>query len=162
MTVYATVATARRGQTGQGGYRSDARKVDAAVNGGVIVCQGTGDLTVKVPTTAAEVAAAVGALRYDPSLAPKTSAQTTDFAANDMADVLMEGCIWLYSETAHTRGTQPYCRYATGTGGTELGVLRNAAVASETALLPNAVVEKTTSGAGPVLVRINLPFRAAS
>jgi len=161
-TIAATIAVSRRGNKGDERGFDNPKKLDAAANAGILVCQGAADGSVKAVDSAANVAAAIGGLLYDPSQPKATSTQTTDYALGELHSVREEGCIWMQSETAQTRGAQPYARYATGAGGTELGVLRNDAVTSETALIPNARVERATTGAGPVLVRLNLPARAAS
>jgi hypothetical protein len=112
---------------------------------------------VKAPATAAEAAAPDGALPYDASYPRRTDTQTTDYVAGDMVPIVDKGPIYLYAETAMVRGSQPYVRYLAGAGGTELGVLRNALVASETALCLGIRVKETTTAAGPVKVELNLP-----
>ena len=158
MSIVASYGTARRGMAGDGYMPGPSEQLEAAANAGILVTRlgTTNKNAVKAPATAAEVAAICGALIYDQSRPKKTATQTTDFAAGDIAEVVQLGPIVLHSETAQAKGTNPYVRYAAGAGGTELGVLRNAAVASETAQLTKIEILETTTAAGPVWCRINV------
>lgn len=76
------------------------------------------------------------------------------WVAGDVVPVLRKGRIYVVPETAFNEGEAVHVRYA-GVG--NAGAVRNAAVASETAILPSAVFRNSGSASGLAIVEINLP-----
>lgn len=79
------------------------------------------------------------------------------FPANAMVEYLQMGDVWMITEEAIAVadiGAPVFYRYATGAGGTVMGRVRKAAVASEAEALPNAKFMSTAAAGGLVIVRI--------
>ena len=72
----------------------------------------------------------------------------------DLVPVLVQGEMYVSAEDSCTAGNQVYIRYASGSGGTTLGAVRDGAVSSETAALPRAYFAESRSGAGLVKIRV--------
>lgn len=69
--------------------------------------------------------------------------------------ILRAGRVWCLSETAIVEGSQPFCRFASGAGGSQLGVFRNSADTS-TAVQPKGLIAITgVSAAGIFLAEFN-------
>jgi hypothetical protein len=117
----------------------------------------------KVPASAANVAQAIGVVQYKATELPPADTTVNDYAADTVVPVQNDGDIWVVCEEAMALTDDVYVRWVTGTG-TQLGAVRNDADTSGTdraALLPNARVVKASTGAGVVLLRINLPAAAS-
>ncbi len=160
MQTFAETVSPRRGTPASVDYDSATRVLEAAMPAGVIVSQGTADLGAVVPATAAAVVAAIGVVIYNALLpAPSDDATTNDFAANRAAEVMNEGQIWAVCEDAIAAGAQVYCRYtANGAGKLQLGAVRSDVDGGNAALLPNCRAQSTSTGAGVIKLRVNLPF----
>jgi len=78
----------------------------------------TGDVTT--------VAAVLGVSLLDPTYPQLEAALATDplYRQGTLFPVIRRGRILLGSETALVKGTNPFVRFASGTGGTKLGALR--------------------------------------
>lgn len=83
---------------------------------------GRGDKSIRAPAASADVTgpAAYGVSMWDPSY-PFDGGDYKQYAA---LPCMRKGTILLKSETAQAKGTNPFVRYATGTG-TVLGSIRN-------------------------------------
>ena len=153
-TVNTAPATKAAGQLADNGpSRTEAGFASAALAFGRIVAwaTGTSDRTLKLPAAATDVTAQVaGVVRQQVA----KEADATGYAEKEDVPVLKQGVIYVTSETATTKGGSVHVRYA-GTG--NKGEVRNAAVASETDVLPGARFEETISAAGVVAISINLP-----
>jgi hypothetical protein len=132
--------------------------VDTDLPAGIIVVPGSADGKVKAPASAAEVLTAVGVLVYP--LADVAASATAECEAGCAYEVLDEGLIWCVCETAMARGAIPFVRRAAGVG-EQLGALRNDADTDDATALPNCRVERTASGTGICLVKVNLPGAAS-
>lgn len=127
----------------------------ASLIGGQFVARDAADGKVKLPTTANEVQlTGVGFVVYDAAhTVPDGSA--FDYAAGDAVPVLEHGDIWVQSEEALAYGDPVFVRFASGGGGSVLGLVRNDADTATAAELVNARVLKTTAAAGLVLIRVD-------
>jgi hypothetical protein len=145
------------------------RVTDAATNCALAVCDGaTPGQTCKVPTTAAEAAAAIGIL-VNPEFLNEVGA-AADYLAAQQATILEEGYIWVNAEGTVAVGDPVYVRHTSdGGSNTTRGTMRNnndfaaglvltpaatyGAAAKEFGItLSNGVVEETfvfTSDASP-------------
>jgi len=132
--------------------------LDAAMPAGVIVAPAAEGHCV-LPSTAALVAKALGVLAYDPVVETPTST-SYDFNSGECGEVVDDGAIWVVAESGLAVGDQPYCRFAAGAGGSQLGAVRADADTASAALLPNARVLAVTTGLAKV--RVNLPHGAAA
>lgn len=157
MQTFAEDVTPRRGLKASVMNVGVAYTLDSAAPAGVVVvpaAEGHADL----PASAADVAKAMGVLAYD--LVTEAPDASTDFAADNPAEVVDDGIIWMVAETGLAVGDQPYCRYGTGAGGSQLGAVRADADTATAALLPNSRVLAVTTGLAKV--RVNLPHGAAA
>jgi hypothetical protein len=68
--------------------------------------------------------------------------------------VLVEGEVYVTSETAVTKGNPVCVRFASGSQGTTLGALMDGVVSNESVALPRAYWAETTSGAGIAMMRL--------
>lgn len=98
---------------------------------GVFVAVGgsLGDQGAILP--AASTAKLLGVLQHAHGFAIGTQQGTTGLKAGVQLPILTRGRIWVVSETAAAPGDPVFVRYAAGAGGTQLGAVRNATVASE-------------------------------
>ena len=165
MQTFAETVTPRRGTPASVEYDESSHVTEAALPAGVIVCQGTADNAVKVPASAANVAAAKGVVLYNALMpAPSDDATTNDFAAGRAVSVMNEGVIWVICEDAIAAGAAVFCRHtANGAGKLQLGAVRsdNDGGGATVASLPNCRAVTTTTGAGVVKLRVNLPYATA-
>jgi hypothetical protein len=122
---------------------------------GLLICPGTADAQAKLPTSAAEVLRALGVA----VLMPLKSEDSVSFRASLKEAVLYleKGEIWVAVEGAVTRGSQPFVRFATGTGGSQKGAFRADGDTSTAGVLPGCRFMSSTAGAGFAKVRLNLP-----
>lgn len=79
-----------------------------------------------------------------------------DYPANRPTPVLRRGRIWVLAEGAVTRFTQPFIRFASGAGGTELGSFRGDADTATAVAAPYALYLTDAAAGGLVLVEITL------
>lgn len=161
MASFATGVTPRRGmsRTSHSGCYSAVLAADAPA--GVFVCDdGSGKPGCKVPATAANVLQASGVLQYMATELPPTDTTANDYAADTVVPIQNDGDIWVVCEEAMAVTDDVYVRRATGTG-TQLGAVRTDADTATATLLPNVRVVKASTGAGVVLLRLNLPAAAS-
>jgi 2-keto-4-pentenoate hydratase len=165
MQTFAETVTPRRGTPASVDYDESSHVTEAALPAGVLVCQGTADNAVKVPTSAAEVAACKGVVLYNALMpAPGDDATTNDFAAARAVSVMNSGVIWAVCEDAIAAGAAVFCRHtANGGGKTQLGAVRsdNDGGGATVASLPNCRAVSASTGAGVVKLRVNLPYATA-
>jgi hypothetical protein len=164
MQTFAESVSPRRGTPASIDYDESMHVLEAAVPAGVLVCQGaTADNAVKVPSTAALVAAAKGVVIYNALMpAPGDDATTNDFAAARAVSIMLEGVIWVVCEDAIAAGAPVFCRYtANGAGKLQLGAVRSDADGGNAASLPNCRAVSTSTGAGVIKLRVNLPYATA-
>ena len=163
MQTFAETVTPYRG-TKAGLCVGNHMTLEAAQPAGVIVSQGTADDGAVVPASAGAVAAAIGAVVYNPlQPAPSDDATTNDFPANSVGEVVSAGDVWVVCEDAISSGAQVYCRHtANGAGKLQLGAVRSDADTANAALLPNCRAISTSTGAGVIKLRLNLPHGAAA
>jgi hypothetical protein len=77
--------------------------------------------------------------------------------ANSMAPVGRVVRVLVTVEETVKDGDPVYVRYASGSGGSQLGSFRTSADSSTAALLPNACYRSDASAAGLAVCEINLP-----
>jgi hypothetical protein len=137
--------------------------VNAAVSGGQFVTRNAADDKAKLPTSAAMVqTTGLGFVVLDTSWAPVDGA-TTDYDASTSIPVMSRGYLYAYGEEAMALGDAVYVRI-TSDGGTNtvLGRVRNDADTGRCVQVFNARVEEASSGAGPVLIYVDLVPRDAA
>lgn len=123
---------------------------------GCVVTKGDATDTIVHPDAAAEVTdeklvrGVVVASHEHESNPEVASPQYDQYTA---VPVMRKGRIFVKAEDVISEGTSTVnVRYASGVGGTQLGGLRGAAVASETAVLPKSKWKSSTSSAGQLAV----------
>jgi len=100
-----------------------------------------------VPTSAAEITDGdgLGVVMYDASKAPAATAAAqaadNDHDVEQSVPLVQKGRVWVICDAGATitANSQAFVRYATGAGGTRLGVFREDDPGSEAAALPNGV-----------------------
>lgn len=116
---------------------------------------GAGDIAGNgaiLPAAAGDVTAGLlGVSMIDPTREPSET-----FAQYEGFSVLKRGQIWMLSEDACDAGAAVYVRH-TAAGAEELGTVRSDADTADAAVAPGCRFETTTSGAGLILVSVNLP-----
>jgi 2-keto-4-pentenoate hydratase len=163
MQTFAATVSPRRGTPASVDYDESSHVTEAAMPAGVLVCQGTADNQCKVPASAANVAAARGVVLYNALMpAPGDDATTNDFAAARAVSVMNSGVVWVVCEDAIAAGAAVFCRHtANGGGKLQLGAVRSDADGATAASLPNCRAVSTSTGAGVVKLRVNLPYATA-
>jgi hypothetical protein len=130
--------------------------LSAAIPFGVMTAIGAGANQIALPAAAGDVTDVkklVGVAIAHQAMESSASG-LPQYAPNSAVNVLKKGRVWVQVENAVTRGTSDvHVRYA-GVG--QRGGFRGAAVASETAVLPNAKWLSSTTGAGLALLEIDL------
>lgn len=107
----------------------------------------------KLPAIAADVSkpGAMGIVVYD-----QTREGNSDWPALRPTPVMRRGRIWVLTESAVTRWTVPFVRFASGAGGTELGSFRGDADTASAAQCPWALFLTDATAGSLVLVEISL------
>ena len=144
---------------GQLGDAGDTRIVSlkndqgADIPAGVIVsrkAEGTCDL----PAGATELMA--GAVVNSFARNPNDLSGTAAVKDQEQCNVLEEGAIWLLCEEAMAVLDDVYVRYASGSGGSQLGAIRNDADTSTARQSKGIRVLRATTGAGPCLCYVSV------
>ncbi len=123
---------------------------------------GPGDYAVRLPRAAADITGGRGlgllVEQHDvvqlPVEAGSAYATALAIAGNDCVNVLHEGRAWAYSESAIVKGAGVYARFASGAGGTTLGVLRGDDDSASAALIPRAKALTSCAAGGLFVVEI--------
>lgn len=129
---------------------------DAAIAPGRVVCRDGNDRKVKVPTTAAEVLAAIGVTELQDTQI-LSSNNSGNYPANTRLSVVRKGVIVMVTAAAAVQGQPVFVYY--GSGDTTLrGKVTSAHIDGEAALLPGArfAASQATPG-GLVAVEFDLP-----
>lgn len=112
MAVFEEITRGRRGLSCSldpkdvGGFRSAL-----TIPAGIVVVPGTTEGSCKAPTTAAEVAKALGVVMYSPTEQPDT-ATGNEYRAKSMCDVQTMGHIWCTVEGTVVKDAQPFVRFS--------------------------------------------------
>jgi hypothetical protein len=123
---------------------------------------GPADYAVRLPRAAADITGGRGlgllVEQHDivqlPIEAGSAYATALSIPGNDCVNVLHEGRAWAYSESAIVKGAGVYARFASGSGGSVLGVLRGDDDSSTAALIPRAKALTSCSAGGIFIVEI--------
>ena len=128
------------------GYNADTRVVETAagIGFGLAVSQGTADKGVVLGG-----AAAVGVSMRDITLVHSAAADLDKYVDNENMSVMVQGDIWVLTDSAVTKGG--VCTYDNVTG-----VLGSTAVGGSKVAFPGRW-QTSTSGAGLAKLRVNLP-----
>jgi hypothetical protein len=112
------------------------------------------DKAIKAPAVTGDITgpAAYGVTLWDPTY-PFDGGDYKQYAS---LPVMRKGRIWLKSETAQVKGTNPFVRFATGTG-TVLGSIRNDADTATAVAAPWLRIETPCGVAGYCEVTVQLP-----
>ena len=144
--------------------RTNDRYAEVVIQSGVLVCQGTDDRQCKLPTSAAEVAKALGvapARVTSDSRFPSTATAGSTYQVGDNVGAIPEGAVWVTVEDAVTAGNSAYVRFAANAPRTQKGAFRSDGDdpgGGATAAVNNSIKFLTsTAGAGLALVSVNLP-----
>lgn len=157
-TTYAAgITAALEGQIADSGRTDVTSKVahESITAGRFTARQANG--RVKLPTQATDITGGVaeGFAALDTAREGALgTGGSAPWVAGDVVPVLRKGRIYVVPETAFNEGEAVHVRYG-GVG--DKGAVRNAAVASETAILPSAVFRNSGSASGLAIVEINLP-----
>jgi hypothetical protein len=124
---------------------------------GVFTCLVAGASTDKSAKLPAAVSAKLLGLvmfnnEYDPS-----EIGTVGLKPKSILNIGTKGRFWVISETNVANGDRLFVRAVAGAGGTQLGAIRNAAVADETIDCTTQGVFRSTGNAGtPVILEIDM------
>lgn len=130
----------------------------AAITPGRFVCRDADDRKVKVPTTAAEVRAALGVTELSETQI-LSSNNTGDYPINTRLSVVRKGVVWMLATTAAVQGNDVFVYYA---GAVAKGKVGGSYVSGENVKLPGAKFWTTqATPAALVAVEIDLPAGAA-
>jgi hypothetical protein len=135
-----------------------------AVRTGTLVCA---DLTTgkvrnaaKLPGTGAETGrpTAMGIVPADlmRDISVAVAANTPDWPAMRPAPAMRRGRIWVLAESAVTRWSYPFVRFAAGAGGTVIGGFRADADSASAAQLTTAIFLTEADAGGLALLEIDL------
>lgn len=115
---------------------------------------GRDDKAVRAPAAAADITgpAAAGVAMWDPTY-PFDDGDYKQYAT---LPVMKKGRMLMKSETAQLKGTNPYVRYASGAGGTVLGILRDDGDTSSAAQATWLKVIKPCAAGALCEVEVNL------
>jgi hypothetical protein len=131
--------------------------VAAAHGFGKFACLGAGPGLIALPAAAADITdlkKAIGVVLAKQDMESSASGDP-QYPVKSAVPVMKKGRVWVNTESAVTAGSSDvHVRYVAGSG--SVGAFRGAAVASETAILPDAKWLSTTTGAGLALLEINL------
>lgn len=138
------------------------RVAQVAMQGGLLVVQGTRDEQCKLPTVSTDITSVLKPLGItrdniarDPNFPSGGTAGYT-YQIGDSVEIVSQGQVWVTVEEAVAPGDDVYVRCDTGTG-SQKGAFRSSADSSTAALLAGAVYRTTAAADGLALVEINLP-----
>lgn len=137
-------------------YQIVGKVCDADMTVGVAVAPGATDESCKVPASAADVDNALGVAVYHP-FRQVLGAGGEEYADGQVADVMIDGEIWVVVEEAVSPGDPVFCRHTANGGNTTLGAFRTDADTSNAAAFDGARFASTTSGAGIAKLRLKRP-----
>lgn len=133
-------------------------KINAAgpITFGCVVTKGASTDLIVHPDAAAEITdekVVRGIAVASHEMESQAGSDAPNYKTGSVVPVMRKGRIWVLSEDAVTEGTGTVnVRYAAGAGGTQLGALRGAAVASETAVLPKAKWKTSTTAVNQLAI----------
>lgn len=105
----------------------------------------------RLPRVTGDIAAGVflGIAIADQTLeGPTPPASAVGYKNHATLEILQQGEIFVVTEGAVTEGAQLYCRFASGSGGSQLGAFRADADSSTATAVPGLYATETTSAAG--------------
>lgn len=144
------------GVLGRKNHQSVSRVAEADVDAGLFVTVGTDvDDGCAVPTSVAEVVDCLGVTRRI-TTHDDEGAGGEHYADNGAVEIVYEGFIYVLCEETVAAGDPVFVRYASGAGGTILGKVRNDDPGTEASAFPAAQFAASRTGAGPVLVKVNI------
>ncbi len=126
----------------------------AGVYAGKGVVQGTDPVKQCVMPSTAITGTFLGFVVYEAGKAKRASGYSYD--RYESVPILRRGRIWLMAEGAIAAGTKPYIRH-TANGALLPGNIRGDADTAKADQLEGVLTETATSGAGLILVSVNLP-----
>lgn len=129
-----------------------SEEASAEIPFGVCVAQGVADSQCELPDASGDKL--VGMVQHSHAYAKGDGGElgTTGLKPKACVNVLRKGRMYVVAETTIAAGDRLFVRYAAGAGGTQLGALRNAAVASETIDATAQGVFRTGGVAGTLVV----------
>lgn len=150
---------------GQLGGNSPAREVvsrllsTGSVAAGRLVVRDVSDTTIRLPTSAGDIAATVGATLYDASKPPFAYGAPlwNGTRIPPMVPVLRKGRVWVIVEENVTQSMNVYVRFAAGAGGTNLGAFRASDDSGTAAQLGSARYATSSVAGGLAQLELNLP-----
>ncbi|MGL5719778.1 MAG: structural cement protein Gp24 [Alphaproteobacteria bacterium] len=119
--------------------------------GRVVAVDGTSATKVKLPNNSADKLVGVAMRSH---VYPSDVPASADIETGKSLAVMHFGEIYVKTETAVVVGDPVHVRYATGAGGTDLGSVRNATVASETIAWTDAEFSGNAAAGQIVKIRI--------
>lgn len=125
---------------------------------GCFVSKGTDQDHVKLPTTSSEVTASgVGFAIQDWSTEQVVADTVATFPIKSAVPVMKQGRLWVVTEEAVNAEDPVFVRFATGSGGTQLGAVRKSADTTTAVQLPGARFETSALALGLVQIIVNVP-----
>jgi hypothetical protein len=114
---------------------------------GIGVAQGTADDAAKLPASSSDKIAGI-VIRVAGQNQLGLGGTNTGVLTADRMSILEDGKCWVQVEEAVTPASPVYCRYATGSGGSQKGAFRASADTTTAALVKGARYETSAGIAG--------------
>lgn len=156
--VLASMVAGRRGAIADSGLKDveTHKNPDAEIKFGCVVTKGAADGEIVHPDAAAEITdekKVRGVALHSHEMESVRDDEIPGYEVESVVPVMRKGRVWCLAEDTITEGTSTVnVRYLAGAGGTQLGGLRGAAVAMETAVLPKSKWKSSTSGNGQLAI----------
>ncbi len=119
----------------------------------VVKDENEGDQGVRLPRASGDITGTIGegVIRADLTQESPRDATSGAHPVASMIDVIRRGRVWVVAEEAVEVGDDVFVRYASGSGGTQLGAFRSSADTSTAAALKGATW-RTAAGAGELAI----------
>jgi hypothetical protein len=131
----------------------------AAIPFGSFVCRAAAgvDESCALPVASADVTARPRGVAIKDQT--HRGSNNLDNEVNDMVPIMTKGRVWVTVEGAVTEGSAAFVRFASGAGGSILGLFRADADSATAVAIPNGagIFRTSTTGAGLALLELNLP-----
>lgn len=126
---------------------------------GVFVCMDEGNTdeqAARLPAASGDVTGgrALGVVLNDVAKTEYSVSRKQTFHMNSMFPVLEDGVVWVRVEEAVAKGDAAFARYASGSGGTQLGAFRKSADTSTAAQVPGATYESDAAAGALAKLRV--------
>ena len=122
---------------------------------GLVVAQATDDAECRLPVVTGDIMLGVSVL--DQTEVNQIRTGINEYQIGSTVGIASQGRIWVTVEDAVSAGGAVYVRFATGSGGSQLGSLRSDADTATAVLLAGAVFATSASAGELAILNINRP-----